>query len=164
MIMTTIGLGLLKGGGLYMTKYVLNGSDNCDCIWWNEDTYDSYEDAKREATDQYQRACKGEQTELFGSGAADSVPEYSYANKLCYIGEKYPFDFRIDGNDIIEMAQDRLAWDWGLDHVDYPTWDEISDLTEVMTNAFANWCKKHGYYTDIYNVINIEELYVGNAE
>ena len=146
-----------------MTEYVLNDSNDCDCIWWNEDTYDSYEDAKREATDQYQRACKGEQTDLFEAGTKNTVPDY------CYIGEKYPFDFRIDGDDIIEMVQDRLDcdWmdcDWDLDDVDNPTRDEINDLTEVMTDAFAGWCKKHGYYTNIYNVINIEELYVGDAE
>ena len=144
-----------------MTKYVLNDSNDCDCIWWNEDTYDSYEDAKREATDQYQRACKGEQTDLFEAGTKDTVPDY------CYIGEKYPFDFRIDGDDIIEMVQDRLDcdWmdcDWNLDDVDCPTRDEINDLTEVMSDTFARWCEKHGYYTNIYNVINIEELYVGN--
>lgn len=144
-----------------MTKYVLNDSNDCDCIWWNEDTYDSYEDAKREATDQYQRACKGEQTDLFEAGTKDTVPD------CCYIGEKYPFDFRIDGDDIIEMVQDRLDcdWmdcDWDLDDVDNPTRDEINDLTEVMTDAFAGWCKKHGYYTNIYNVINIEELHVGD--
>lgn len=146
-----------------MTKYVLNDSNDCDCIWWNEDAYDSYEDAKREATDQYQRACKGEQTDLFEAGTKDTIPDY------CYIGEKYPFDFRIDGDDIIEMVQDRLDcdWmdcDWDLDDVDNPTRDEINDLTEVMTDAFAGWCKKHGYYTNIYNVINIKELYVGDEE
>ena len=139
-----------------MTKYMLNDSDDCDCIWWNEDTYDSYEDAKREATDQYQRACKGEQTELFEAGTKNTVPDY------CYIGEKYPFDFRIDGDDIIEMVQDRLAWDCGLDDIDYPTRDEINYLTEVMSNAFVRWCEKQGYYTNIYNVINIKELYVGD--
>lgn len=146
-----------------MTKYLLNSS-KYDSIWWDIDTYDSYEDAKREAVGQYRRACKGEYTELFGLGAEDIFPNDSYTNKRCYIGEKNPFDFRIDGDNIIEMVQDILSWDWDLDEdvIDYPTRDEISDLTEVMTNAFAHWCKKHGYYTDIYNVINIEELYVGD--
>lgn len=139
-----------------MTKYLLNGANDQDDIWWNEDTYDSYEDAKREAIDQYKRACNGEETDLFEAGTKDTVPDY------CYIGEKYPFDFRIDGDDIIEMVQDRLAWDWDLDDVDNPTRDEINDLTEVMTDAFAGWCKKHGYYTNVYNVTNIEELYVGD--
>lgn len=146
-----------------MTKYLLNGANDQDDIWWNVDEYNSYEDAELEAMRQYQRACNGEETDLFEAGTKDTVPDY------CYIGEKYPFDFRIDGDDIIEMVQDRLDcdWmdcDWDLDDVDCPTQDEISDLTEVMTNAFANWCKKHGYYTNIYNVINIEELYVGDAE
>ena len=126
-----------------MTKYVLNDNNDCDCIWWNEDTYDSYEDAKREATDQYQRACKGEQTDLFEAGTKDTVPD------CCYIGEKYP-------------DCDWMDCDWDLDDVDNPTRDEINDLTEVMTDAFAGWCKKHGYYTNIYNVINIEELHVGD--
>lgn len=144
-----------------MTKYLLNGANDQDDIWWNVDEYNSYEDAELEAMRQYQRACNGEETDLFEAGTKDTVPDY------CYIGEKYPFDFRIDGDDIIEMVQDRLDcdWmdcDWDLDDVDCPTQDEISDLTEVMTNAFANWCKKHGYYTNIYNVINIEELYVGD--
>lgn len=144
-----------------MTKYLLNGANDQDDIWWNVDEYNSYEDAELEAMRQYQRACNGEETDLFEAGTKDTAPDY------CYIGEKYPFDFRIDGDDIIEMVQDRLDcdWmdcDWDLDDVDCPTQDEISDLTEVMTNAFANWCKKHGYYTNIYNVINIEELYVGD--
>lgn len=141
-----------------MTKYVLNDINDCDCMWWNEDTYDSYEDAKREAIDQYKRACNGEETDLFEAGTKDTVPDY------CYIGEKQPFDFRIDGDDIIEMAQDRLDWGWGLDDVYCPTQDEINYLTEVMSNAFTRWCEKYGYYTNIYNVINIKELYVGDAE
>ena len=145
-----------------MTKYVLNDSNDCDCIWWNEDTYDSYEDAKREATDQYKRACNGEKTDLFEAGTKDTVPEYSYANKRCYIGEKYPFDYRIDGDDIIEMIQDQLEWDLGLDDIDYPTRDEINYLTEAMSNTFVRWCEKYGYYTNIYNVTNIKELYVGD--
>lgn len=139
-----------------MTKYVLNGANDQDDIWWHVDEYNSYEDAELEAMRQYDIACKGEQTDLFEAGTKDTVPDY------CYIGEKYPFDFRIDGDDIIEMVQDRLDCDWNLDDVDCPTQDEISDLTEVMTNAFANWCKKHGYYTNVYNVTNIEELYVGD--
>lgn len=139
-----------------MTKYLLNGANDQDDIWWNVDEYNSYEDAELEAMRQYDIACKGEETDLFETGTKDTVPDY------CYIGEKYPFDYRIDGDDIIEMVQDRLAWDWGLDDIDYPTRDEINDLTEVMSNTFACWCEKYGYYTNIYNVINIKELYVGN--
>lgn len=141
-----------------MTQYVLNDSNDCDCIWWNEDTYDSYEDAKLEAMRQYDIACNGEETDLFEAGTKDTVPDY------CYIGEKYPFDFRIDGDDIIEMVQDRLDCDWNLDDVNCPTQDEINYLTEVMSNAFTRWCEKYGYYTNIYNIINIKELYVGDAE
>lgn len=141
-----------------MTQYVLNGANDQDDIWWHVDEYNGYEDAELEPMRQYDIACNGEETDLFEAGTKDTVPDY------CYIGEKQPFDYRIDGDDIIEMIQDRLAWDLGLDDIDYPTRDEINYLTEAMSNAFVRWCEKYGYYTNIYQVVNIKSLYVGDEK
>lgn len=157
----TIGLGLLKDGDLHMTKYVLNGANDQDDIWWHVDEYNSYEDAELEAMRQYDIACNGEETDLFEAGTKDTVPDY------CYIGEKQPFDYRIDGNDIIEMIQDSLAC-CGLESAaemfdDAPS-DDVNDLTDIMTDAFITWCATHCYNTDIYQVVNIKNLYVGDAE
>lgn len=142
-----------------MTQYVLNNIQ--DGIWWNTDTYDSCEDAKREAADQYRSACQGDSTDLFLAGTKDTVKDY------CYIGEKCPFDYLVDGDIIIEMIQDELA-QLGLedvaDNFDYIAQTEIDDLSDIMTNAFIGWCKKHWHYSDIYSVVNIEKLYVGDEK